>query len=121
MNPNLLIAYYNVINHCKGNKMRNGDCVLFVEEKEDTLTFTPASITDDESTENYFGLMVFEFRQSPSKHVIRIEQFKSRMTKEALRQLDPKDLHDHVTVFKYVCGRLVVMAKGNTVSFESDY
>jgi hypothetical protein len=120
MNLDFLLAYHELIKFCQENKMYDRDCVIFVREDDDKLIASPVSISDDDSTDNYFSFMSFGFRETSLRYRIHIEPFDSAMSTESLRQLRPDDLREGTHVFKYICDRLVIMSRTDMVSFDTD-
>jgi hypothetical protein len=120
MNYILLVAYYKLIEFCRRNRIYDGDCMIFVSERPESLCVRPVSNFDDEYTDHYIREMVLMFQRDVPRDAINVERIEKTLLEAWKRQLGSQDIEEGLHIFHYVQGRLMVMTRHGMASLGQE-
>jgi hypothetical protein len=120
MNYILLVAYYKLIEFCRRNRIYDGDCMIFVSERPESLCVRPVSNFDDEYTDHYIREMVLMFQRDVPRDAINVERIEKTLLEAWKRQLGSQDIEEGLHIFHYVRGSLIVMTRDGVASLDQD-
>lgn len=100
--------------------MYNGDCIIFVSEKTESLCVRPVSLTDDESKEHYIREMVSMSQIDAPQGTIHVERIDLSLLEEWKRQLGSQNIEKGLHIFQYIQGNLMVITRDGIASLTKD-
>jgi hypothetical protein len=120
MNYILLVAYYKLIEFCRRNRIYDGDCMIFVSERPESLCVRLVSFINDEYTDHYIKEMVLMSERDIPRGTINVERIETSLLEEWKGQLDSQDIQEGLHIFHYVRESLMVMTRDGMASLGQD-